>query len=300
MRPPPAPPPGPRSTTQSACLATSMLCSITRTVLPLSTSAWRRAAGGARPRSGARRGLVQDVERAARAGPRELLGQLDPLRLAARDRRRLLAEADVAQPDGVERAELARDAGLVLEERERLGDRHLQHLGDVLALERDRQRLGVVALALARLALDVDVRQEVHLQLHDARALARLAPPALDVEREPPRLVAADLGLGQAREQVADEPEQARCRSPGSTAASARSATGRWRSPCRRAPAPSVSRRGAGRSGRCGSAAPGSGQRLVDERRLAAAGHARHDGQRAERDLEVDVVEVVAARARAA
>src|SRR6185437_12970941 len=38
MRPPPAPPSGPRSTTQSAVLITSRLCSITTTVLPWSTS----------------------------------------------------------------------------------------------------------------------------------------------------------------------------------------------------------------------------------------------------------------------
>src|SRR3954470_10905824 len=36
--PPPSPPSAPRSTSQSACLITSRLCSITRTVLPESTS----------------------------------------------------------------------------------------------------------------------------------------------------------------------------------------------------------------------------------------------------------------------
>ena len=36
--PPPAPPSGPRSITQSAVLMTSRLCSITITVLPVSTS----------------------------------------------------------------------------------------------------------------------------------------------------------------------------------------------------------------------------------------------------------------------
>lgn len=36
-RPPPLPPSGPMSTTQSAVLMTSRLCSITMTVLPLST-----------------------------------------------------------------------------------------------------------------------------------------------------------------------------------------------------------------------------------------------------------------------
>src|SRR5690606_2373897 len=67
----------------------------------------------------------------------------------------------------------------------------------------------VVARALAGLAGDIDIRQEMHLDLDDAIALARLAPPALDVEAEPPRLVAARLRLRQARKPVADGVEGA-------------------------------------------------------------------------------------------
>ena len=71
------------------------------------------------------------------------------------------------------------------------------------------QRLAVVALALADVALDLDVRQEVHLDLDDAVTLAGLAAPALDVEGEPPGLVAALVGLGQPGEPVADRRERA-------------------------------------------------------------------------------------------
>ena len=78
--------------------------------------------------------------------------------------------------------------GIALEEVQRLVDRHLQHVGDVLALVVDLQRLAVVALALADLARHVDVGQEVHLDLQDAVALARLAAAALDVEAEAPGL----------------------------------------------------------------------------------------------------------------
>jgi hypothetical protein len=66
----------------------------------------------------------------------------------------------------------------------RLLDRHVEHVGDRLALEQHLQRLAVVALALAHLAGDVDVGQEVHLDLDDAVALAGLAAAALDVEGE--------------------------------------------------------------------------------------------------------------------
>ena len=100
-------------------------------------------------------------------------------------------------------------AGIGLEELRRLLDRHVQHVGDGLALVVHGQGVGVVPGAVADLARHVHVRQELHLDLDRAVARARLAPAALDVEREPPRLVAADLRLGGLREQPPDVVEHA-------------------------------------------------------------------------------------------
>ncbi|MPL73132.1 hypothetical protein SDC9_18925 [bioreactor metagenome] len=156
-----------------------------------------------------RRRLVEDVERAAGGAARQFLRQLHPLRLAARQRRRLLADLDIAQAHLDQRIHLLADRGHRLEEALRILDRHVEHIGDRLALELDLQRLAVVALALAGFAFDIDVGQEVHLDLDDAIALTGLAAPALDVEAEPPRLVAARLRLGQARKPVANGGEGA-------------------------------------------------------------------------------------------
>jgi hypothetical protein len=136
---------------------------------------------------------------------------------------------DVAEPDVVQRLELRRDGRHRREEVVRLGDRHLEHVGDRAALVVDLERLAVVALALADLARDVDVRQELHLDLQDPVALAVLAAAALDVEAEAARLVAADARLRDAGEELADRAEQPRCMSPGSSEASARSGSGRSR-----------------------------------------------------------------------
>ena len=73
-----------------------------------------------------------------------------------------------------------------------------------VALELHLERLAVVALAVADVAGDVDVGEEVHLDLEEAVALARLAAAALDVEREAAGLVAARLAFGEAGEPVAD------------------------------------------------------------------------------------------------
>ena len=99
-RPPRAPPSGPRSITQSAHLMTSRLCSMTT----------HGVAGVDEPREHAeqlldvvevqaRGRLVEDVERAPRLHLAELAAELDPLRLAAAQRRRRLADLHVAEPD---------------------------------------------------------------------------------------------------------------------------------------------------------------------------------------------------------
>src|SRR5262249_15962931 len=58
----------------------------------------------------------------------------------------------------------------------------------------DLQDFGAIALALALLAGGVHVLDEVHLELLHAVALARLAAPAGDVEREGARTEAEGLG----------------------------------------------------------------------------------------------------------
>ena len=97
-----------------------------------------------------------------------------------------------------------------LEELGRLLDGHIEDLGDRLALEQDLQGLAVVALALADVAGDVDVGQEVHLDLDQPVALAGFAAAALDVEAEATGLVPADFRLVGLREQLADLVEHAR------------------------------------------------------------------------------------------
>ena len=245
--PPASPPSGPRSTTQSACLITSRLCSITSTVLPLLDQAVQHLeqlldVGQVQ----ARGGLVEHVQRAAGGDLLQLGGELDALRLAARQRRRGLAEPDVVEADVVQRLQAAAQLRDLREELERLLDRHLEHVGDRLALEPHLERLAVVALALADLARDVDVGQEVHLDLDGAVAAARLAAAALDVEREPARLVAAHLGVGRRRDRAARiVVEQSGVGGRVRPRRAADRATGRCRSPCRTSRCP-----------RCGRARP--------------------------------------------
>src|SRR5882757_4837861 len=203
---------------------------------------------------------------------------------------------DVAEADLLQRFQLVAHAGYRREEIDALLDRHVEHVGDRLALEQNIQRLAVVALAVADVAGDVDVGQEVHLDLDDAVALAGLAAAALDVEREAAGLVAARLRLRQAGEPLADRRE----------GAGVGRRVGSWRAADRRLvdvddlvevfePLDLVVR-GGGFAGAVDLARDRLVERVDEERRLAAAGDAGDAGEQAERDLGGDVLEVVAAR----
>ncbi len=124
------------------------------------------------------RRLVEDVERLARVGPRQLGGQFHALGFAPRKRRRRLAQREIVETDRAQRRQKAADAGNVLEQLVRLADRHLEHVGNRMAAIGDGQRLAVVALAVARFALDPHVGQKVHLDALLAVPLAIVATAA--------------------------------------------------------------------------------------------------------------------------
>ena len=140
-------------------------------------------------------------------GAGEFGGQFHALGLAAGERRGGLAEREIIEAHVAQRLQDAADLGDVLEKLHGLAAGHVQHVGDRLAVIADGERLLVVALAAAGVALDPHVGQEVHLDAKLAVALALLATAAGHVETEPPRLVAAKFRLGQLGEERADQVE---------------------------------------------------------------------------------------------
>ena len=92
--------------------------------------------------------------------------------------------------------------GEIVEELQRLLHGHIQHFGDVLALELDLQRFAVIAFALADLAGHGDIGQELHLDLDIAFAAAGFAAAALDVEGKAPGTVAPHPGFRHGGEQA--------------------------------------------------------------------------------------------------
>ena len=155
----------------------------------------------------------------------------------------------------------------VAEELLGLGHRHREHLGDVPAAQRVLQHRRLEPLALALLAGGLDGGHHAQLGVDDAGAVAGRAG-ALGVGAEQRRLHAVGL-----RERLADRLEQ-----PG----------------VRRRVAPS---RAADRALVDHHHAVAAGDRAVDQRALAGAGDAGEHAEHPERDVDVDVLQVVRRRA---
>ena len=161
-------------------------------------------------------GFIEDEE-----GVRLLLvhlaGELEALRLAARERRRGLAQREIAKPEIRERLKLGLGFGdaarrhaqqLVYREREHIGKRELLGIRrrfliraiDACVGVFQRQAHCVCFLAIARAvaigAGDVHVGEELHVKRYLPRAVAGGATQAARVVREGARLELALLGRG--------------------------------------------------------------------------------------------------------
>src|SRR4029079_4209636 len=96
-----------------------------------------------------RRRLVEEEQRAARGtwtacSARKKPGELEPLRLAAGQRWNRLPEPQVIEPDIDERLQHRIDVAVAVEERARLGHRHLEDVGDRASVQRYLQYFGTI------------------------------------------------------------------------------------------------------------------------------------------------------------
>ena len=149
-----------------------------------------------------RGGLIQDVDRFPVGPLLELGGKLDPLGFSTGKGGCRLTKTDVPKPHLDQGIQVTRDGGVGLEEPGRLLDGHIKHIRDVLPVVGHLQRLPVVPLSMAGLALNIDIRKEVHLYLDGPVSVACLATTTLDVEGEPAGPVATHLGFGCLGEEL--------------------------------------------------------------------------------------------------
>ena len=154
------------------------------------------------------RGLVEQVEPPlALAGLRQRPGELQPLRLAAREGGGGLRQREVAEAQVDQRPEGLRHAPRVGEEPHHLHRRQVERLRDREPLALDLEHLVPEPPSVAGRAAHEDVGQELHLDLLVPRALTHRTGPGCGVEREHGGLEAAGLCLGCRRECLAERLE---------------------------------------------------------------------------------------------
>ena len=146
---------------------------------------------------------------------REEAGQLEPLRFAARQRRHRLAELHVFEAHVDDRLQHAQHFGVVRQRRGGFAHRQFQHVGDAQrarrspALDLHFQHFRAITASVAIGAAQVDVAQELHLDVLEARAAAGRAAAIARVEAEHARAVAALQRERRLGEQLADFVERA-------------------------------------------------------------------------------------------
>ena len=184
------------------------------------------------------------------------------------------------------------------EEDERLPRRQVEHLGDVPPPVGDLQDLGAIARAPAVGTAHHHVGQELHVDRQEAVSLAGAAPAPLDVEAEHARAVVAQLGLVGRGEGPADLVERLQV---GDRVRSTRPADRRLVEEDRvldlAGSRQLVERRGRQRLPVQPLAQRGV-ERLLDQRALARSADAGDDAEHAQRERDVDRLEVVAPGAR--
>ena len=242
-------------------------------------------------------GLVEYVERAPCIASGKFGSELHALALAARKGVAGLAKLDVTESDLLQHFYLVQDNGLIFKELDGLVDGHIEHIGYAFSTVAHFECLAVVTLAAALFAGYIDIGQEVHFDGAVAVAFAAFAAPALDIEGEASWLIAPDACLGQFDEEVADVGEDvciggwigARGPSEGAlidvdylvdVLQSLYGVVGQWI--CERA---------------VEVLAEDGVECLADERALAAAADSCDADEFAQGNLDIDVLEVVAATA---
>ena len=242
--------------------------------------------------------FVEDEQRASRCFAAQFLRQFEALDLPIGQRRRGLPEAQVGEPDVAQGFQADPHLRNVVEQGQRLGHGHLQSVGNAVAAESYRQGIPVVASPAADVAGHVHVRQKVHFDREHAVPFARLAAPALDVEREPVAAVAAHPRIGQPGVQAAQRVEQPGVRGRGGRR---RASDGRA---VHRDDLVHVLPAGYAAGARGGGFRAGQRvvqrrqQRPADQRTLARTRHPADARQRSERQRDAHVFQVVAPDAR--
>ena len=237
--------------------------------------------------------FIEDIERFPCRASGEFFGQLDALRLSPRELGGRLAERDVGQSHVMQRLKSAFDARDVLEEGQGFFNGHGKDIGDRLALVVDLESVSVLARALAHFARNVDIGKKVHLDLFLPLTLAGFATSALDIEAESAGCIRPQPGVRRLGEQRTDVVENL---GVGGGVGSRRSPDGRLvdlDNLVDMLDAGDLLVSASAPSGQMELVRDPAIENVLDQRALAGARHAGDTDESSERELHIDVSEIV-------
>ena len=229
--------------------------------------------------------------------------ELEALRLAAAERGHGLAQLHIFKADLDDGLQRAQHVAVLGEQHGGFAHREFQHIGHAqatrlqlahrMALDMHFEDFGPVALAVAVGTAQIDIGQELHLDMLEARAAAGRAAAIAAVEAELRRRVAALARQRRHREQLADAV-------PGADIAGRVGARGLADrrlvdendiAQVVRAHQAVECARGIG--GLAEVAQQRRGQHVLDQRGLARAADARDGDQALQREVEIEMLQVV-------
>ena len=276
-------------------------------VIEVQTGRWlieqkQRALPGRFP-CAARRLLLGNAHRLFTAG--EMACQLEPLRFATRQRRHRLSELEVIESDIRQWLESFENGRLAREELHRIGDRHIEHIRDARrrrgiarrTRELHLENFAAITTAVAIRTTQIHIRQKLHLHMLESIAAARRTATVAAVEAERTDRVVALFGERLGCKEFADDVERAyiTCR-VGTCGAT----DGRLIDHHDIADVLDTleTRESARRFGRLAeSLAQRRIQNVLDQGGLARPRNTGHADQSMQRQLDIDVLEIVFARA---
>ena len=189
--------------------------------------------------------------------------------------------------------EALQDPGDRIKELAALVDPHFQDVADRPSLEANLEGLAVEPLAAADLARDMKIGKKVHRQPTLAEPPTRLTAAPLGVEAESTGAIASNLGFAGQGEDPADLVINAGRRGGGRARAAANRALIDLDELVDRLEPHDPLSAGAAGTSPLEKAADRAGQHVVDQRALARPADPGHTRDRCQRDLSVDLLQVM-------
>ena len=116
-----------------------------------------------------------------------------------------MSQTDITETDIIQGLQFIFDFGNVAEKFQGFFHRHIQDIGDILALVLHFEGFAVITLAATNFAGHIDIGQEMHFNFDDSVTAAFFTATPLDIKTEPAFLITPSLGFRGFGKKIPDQ-----------------------------------------------------------------------------------------------